>query len=154
MRRWSNSIGEINKHKLLQIIVEHTYKGGLYQTEITEKSNSLSRQTVSKTLKKLIKENKIYCSNRKYYANEDVENYFSNELFAGYLEDHLRSLMTIKKLPKEGLVLTIGKITDNDLVEKNVFTFANMIGAFITYVINESKRPNQQNIDITRGEDN
>lgn len=146
MKKWSNSKGEINKYKLFQIIREHSFKGGISQTKIREKSG-LSRPTVSKTLKKLIAENKINCSKRKYYAEEDVESYFSNNLFAAYLKDQFKSMMTIKKLPKEGLALAIGKFTANDLAEKNIFTFANVIGAFITYVLIESKRPSQYNIE-------
>jgi hypothetical protein len=131
---------------LLQIIREYSFKGGIFQTKITEKSG-LTRQTVFKTLKKLMAEDKIDCSNRKYYAKEDVESYFSNNLFAAYLNDQFKSMMTIKKLPKEGLAFAIGKFTANDLAEKNIFTFANVIGAFIIYVLIESKRPNQQNIE-------
>jgi hypothetical protein len=55
--------------------------------------------------------------------------------------------MILLKTSREGSVLTIGKCTANDLTENNIFTFANMIGAFITYVIIESKRPNQQSIE-------
>jgi hypothetical protein len=139
MKKWSNPIGDSHKNKIFKIIQKHGLDG-IYQHEIIKES-ALSRQTVYTILKKLRAENKIHKFDDKYSVIDDTADIAA---FETVISGFFILMMSKKEHISEMFEPTFSRYHKADnLTEKHVFEFANAIGAFITYMLIESKRPNE-----------
>jgi hypothetical protein len=110
--------------------------------DIKSKRSYLTERTISYVLSELLTENKVFKSkwNKKYYVrNLFVDNGWS--IFAEFLKEFQRQY-TLNKIP-------LGKIyssrhTFHNEFENEIFNFGNIIGAFFTYILVESLRPNEK----------
>jgi hypothetical protein len=122
---------------------------GIAQPEIIEKLKvggiKLSRMTVSKILKNLVTEENILKRKRKYFPPSDDQ--ININLLAASIGMELRRRLWSDS-PGSGLsnLLYQGPLTTKNLAEKSIFEFANLVGAFIVYLLIESMRVADQQL--------
>jgi hypothetical protein len=144
-KRWSNPIGDANKMKIIKIIADSlAYGRTLYQHEII-KLSGLSRQTVYTILKELIFEEKVVYENKQY--NLSGYYYMDNFLFAYFLKRYLvYKISNMESLSNLSIEVSRSNLGTKDGLARKIFEFANMIGAFIMYVLIESKSPYEKDL--------
>lgn len=148
-KKWSHPRGDIHKDMIVKIIQKNA-KEGRYQHEIV-KETRLSRQTVSKKLKELRAENKITKLSNLYFIAGDDDfdyTYFFPKFIGIFLERLLKSKENLSEV--SSLPLNDNNCFDNSAEEKAIFDFSNAIGAIITYILIQSKRPYQSHIEYAK----
>jgi hypothetical protein len=128
-------------------IISSTYGRGISITELAKKTETklrpkgLTRQTVSSLLKELIRDGKVFKVKNKYYKEElyrdDGWSIFGGYLggllrdkrFYGFPQDHISQMHLSDAFP------------NNDKTKKSIIEFANLVGAFVAYLLIESMRP-------------
>jgi hypothetical protein len=98
--------------------------------------------TVSKILKYLRTEEKILKRKRKYFPLNDEP--VNVNLLAAAIHIQFRRMLSLYK-PRSGLSTAFykGGFTTKDGTAKCIFEFANLVGAFIVYLLIESMRPGE-----------
>jgi hypothetical protein len=133
--KWTHPRGDINRIEVLRIIRNHSvWEGGIYQHELIKEAN-LSRQAVYNHLKGLIKERKIMESRGKYVVTQTDDDIFFILLFEAHLDRWLRKMLTLDE------TFTTQRNKETDFIEKNISDFANILGAFVIYVLLAGKQP-------------
>lgn len=134
------SLGSLHQKAIFDIVFSRSVQmKGTKVDEIT-KILKLSHKTIYNNLDKLQAENKIFKSKHEYY----VKSLFIDDgwkVFAEFLKNFLR----LYRLNKNSLIRYYSHgYTFHDELETEIFNFGNMIGAFITYILVESLRPNEK----------
>src|SRR5919106_2803201 len=116
------------------LLLRSIHKEGMTAREIQSELKVTGR-TALKILNELMAEDKVFKSksDKKYY----VKSLFINDgwsIFAKFLKDLQR--LPLRTIYSHGYAF-------HDELENEIFDFGNMIGAFITYVLVESLRPNE-----------
>ena len=138
---WENPIGFGHKRTILKIINDSSASGeGITITEIC-KLSGLSRQTVNSWVNKLLKKGRITRVRNRYFVSEDMADDYWITL-AYFLEYLLirRSVAKFRVDPIQSNWLN----RDGDNLEGALFKMANIVGAFITFVLIEAMRPSKK----------
>jgi hypothetical protein len=143
--KWTHPRGDINKRIVLDLVNNYPIDG-ISQPDIIEKLKlrhiKLSRQTISKILKNLVTEREIFKRKRKYLSSSDDQ--VNINLLAASINIELRRRL-LSDNRGNGLpnLLYQSSLTAENLAEKSIFEFANLVGAFIVYLLIESMRPGE-----------
>lgn len=148
MTRWTHPLGDIHKNLILEIVNGNPVTG-ITQPEIIEiierlsiRHKGLSRQTVSKILKKLKKEAELSKKGRKYFPlNDDAVNM---NILAASINVKLRGiLLSDEHIDRISNKFYPGHRRTRDSSAKCIFEFANLLGASMIYLLIESMRPGE-----------
>ena len=148
-----NLVGIKHKRDVLRIISNASASGkGITIMQIVKETKlkipkrygnqpGLTRQTVTKFVNTLIKEDQIIKFGNKYFVVDDIVDDGRLE-FANYLE----SLLIMGLMPKFGLdsiqrIQKVGQSSEDNKIDDALFQIANRVGAFITYVLIEAMSP-------------
>jgi hypothetical protein len=140
--RWTHPLGDINKNKILRIIRSHSIWGeGIYQHQLIKEAN-LSRTAVNNHLKTLTNEQKIMNSRGRYVVTRTDDDIFFILMFEAHLDRWLKTIFTSDgSLMKNSSMFKMRKGQDTDCKERRIFEFANVVGAFIIYLVFIGKQP-------------
>jgi hypothetical protein len=140
-------------------IISSTYGKGISIKELTEKTktklpskgklpNGLTRQTVSSLLKELISDGKVFKVKNKYYK-EDLYRDDGWSIFGRYLGGLLRD-KRFYGFPQDHIsqMHLSDAFSNSDNAKESIFEFANLIGAFVAYLLIESMRPTRTLLPI------
>ena len=117
------------------------WERGIYQNEIIPLAK-LSRQAVYNHLKKLTEEGRIMKSRGMYVVTQTDDDIFFILMFEAHLDRWLKKMFTPNAKRKRDNSMFVTRNGENaEIVEKNISDFANIIGAFIIYVLLVSKMP-------------
>jgi hypothetical protein len=136
------SISALHKIRIYEILLPSSVqKKGMTAKEIQTKLNYLSLRTVFNLLKELEEEGRVFKLKAKYYLDLFIDDGWS--IFAEFLNEfqkqyHLNEI-PLRKVYSRGHSF-------HDQLENEIFNFGNVIGAFITYILVESLRPNEKMI--------
>lgn len=157
-KKHGTTIGDINRNRIYDIIVDH-HPNGIYQHEIIEKTG-LVRQTVYTHLRDLKEENKVIERKRQYSILTNPGELLDfamviNNAGIGLtgVPKHLinvtdwedgitRAIPCVDYFKKPDRPYPSSKFSNEDL-EKHLFDFARTIGAFIIYIFIEVMRPSE-----------
>ncbi len=139
----------MNEQKILNIIRERGPRGA-YQQEIVKEcergGQRLSRQTISKILKILVSEHKINKTSNMYFSLRDE--YFDYVFyFPTFINIFLERMMQRKEDLENIINGEFSNASFKNPAEKSIFQFASLIGAVILYVLIESKRLSEMEIN-------
>jgi hypothetical protein len=144
----------VNQDKVLQIIRE-AYLDGLTQHEIINKMKSrnrpLTRQAIYNILKELKQQEKITKIDGRYIA---IYTYGRGwHQFAGFLNESIEHLFS--KLPHDSISRDIAntQFSSENPINQSIFEFANLVGAFITYIFIESMHPAENTLTPDKRKD-
>lgn len=139
---WTHPRGDINKNEILRIIRSHSiWEGGVYQHELI-KETKLSRTAVHNHLRTLTKEQKVMNSRGQYVVTQTDDDIFFILMFEAHLDRWLKTVITSdESLMKHSSIFKMREIQGADSKEKRIFEFANVIGAFIIYLLFIGKQP-------------
>jgi hypothetical protein len=114
--------------------------------EIQAKLEFLADRTIFNLLNELLAEDKVFKSEKKYY----IKDLFLDDgwsVFAEFLKNFQRQYR-LSKIPLRR-IYSHGHAFHDEL-ENEIFNFGNVIGAFITYILIESLRPNERATALDR----
>jgi hypothetical protein len=145
--RWTHPRGDSHKDLILEIVNRNPVIG-ITQPDIIDNiaklsisHEKLSRQTVSKLLRRLIEESKLSKRGRKYFPlNDDAVNM---NIFAASINTKLREMLS----SDDPINIIPNKLCPDSLPTrpnaKYIFEFANLIGASVMYLLIEGMRPGE-----------
>ncbi len=134
----------INKNSICKVLfLRSIHREGMTEKEIHERLNFLSDKTIFNLLSELISEKKVFKSKTKYYLDLFIEDGWS--IFAEYLNEFQRQSL-LNRI--SSLKIYSNKNAFHDELENTILNFGNVIGAFVTYILVESLRPNERMIPI------
>ncbi len=134
------SIRTINKNSIRKVLfLSSVHREGMTEKEIHTRLHFLTDKTIFNLLKELISEKKVFKKETKYYLDLFVDDGWS--IFAEFLNEVQRQNLLNNISPL--------KIYPNDELENSILNFGNIIGAFVTYILVESLRPNERLIPIS-----
>lgn len=106
---------------------------------------SLTVRAVYRLLKQLIADDKVFKSNTKYVLKDlfidDGWSVFAEFLNEFQRQNHINSISALK--------IYSNGYTFHDELENMILNFGNTVGAFITYILIESLKPNERLISIS-----
>jgi hypothetical protein len=114
--------------------------------EIQAKLEFLADRTIFNLLNELLAEDKVFKSEKKYY----IKDLFLDDgwsVFAEFLKNFQRQYR-LSKIPLRR-IYSHGHAFHDEL-ENEIFNFGNVIGAFTTYILIESLRPNERATALDR----
>jgi hypothetical protein len=139
----------INKKSVYNLLFSRSvHREGMTVKEIRSELKFLTERTISNIINELLTEDKVFKSRRdnKYYVKSlFIDNGWS--VFAEYLRS-IQKQNDLNKIPLRK-IYSHGH-TFHDELENEIFNFGNMIGAFITYILIESLRPNERATALDR----
>jgi hypothetical protein len=148
LSRWSHPIGDSHKNLILEIVNTNPVTG-ITQPEIIDNiaklsisHEKLSRQTVSKLLRRLMEEAKLSRRGRKYFPlNDDAVNM---NLFAASINGKLRGILS----SDDPTNIISNNFYPDHLITPNpnakyILEFASLLGASMMYLLIEGMRPGE-----------
>jgi hypothetical protein len=138
------SVRTIHKNSICRVLfLTSIHREGMTEKEIHKRLNYLTPKTVFNLLNELISEKKVFKSKTRYYLDLFIEDGWL--IFAEYLNEFQRqSLLNRISLLK----LYSNENVFHDELENAILNFGKVVGAFVTYILIESLRPNERMVPI------